>query len=94
MYVIGDTIRFTAGIRKLNGQLHDPTEVRIEIKKPNGKILFEGIAEKESTGNYYYDWTISEVIDKSNIIAIFIWEEAGKTNKKRLKFKVVPETDY
>lgn len=93
IYVIGDTIRFTASITNLDGQAYDPDEVKVSVISPNGKALLkEATAMKTlDPGNYYYDWKIEGVADPSNLIVVWDW---SGSNKKRMKFKVVPETDY
>ena len=92
IYVIGDTIRFTASIANLDGNAYDPEEVKLSVKSPDGTILLDEVsATKVTTGNYRYDWKITGVTDASKLIVIWDW---SGPNKKRMKFKVVPETDY
>ena len=95
IYVIGDTIRFTASITDLEGNPYDPEKVTITVISPNGTILLnEAPATKVATGNYRYDWTVSGVTDPANLIVVWDWISGSVLNKKRQKFKVVPETDY
>jgi hypothetical protein len=91
IYVIGDTIRFTAGIVNMDGNAYDPEEVKLSVISPDGTVLLDEVsAEKVTTGSYRYDWQISGVTDASKLIVIWNWSN----NKKRMKFRVVPETDW
>lgn len=92
-YLIGDTIRFTSIIKNLDGNLYSPDEVTISVYKKNGDcLLSQQIADKESHGNYKYDWTIKGTDDitlvKSNDL-IVIWDWSGP-HRKRMEFKIIP----
>ncbi|MCK9320349.1 hypothetical protein [Methanoculleus sp.] len=91
LYVIGDTIRFTAGIQNMNGAYYDPEEIKIDVIGANGiKLLENGIPIKTTTGNYYYDWQIQGITDRYNLIVVWRWDN----NIKRVKFKAIPETEW
>jgi uncharacterized repeat protein (TIGR01451 family) len=95
IYVIGDTIRFTASITNMAGNAIDPDEVTVTVLSPDGTTLLEeATATKVTIGSYRYDWTVDGVADPSKLIVIWDWTQGGTVNKKRMKFKVVPETDY
>ncbi len=95
IYVIGDTIRFTASIVNMDGEALDPEEVKVSVMSPDGTVLLDEVtATKTATGSYRYDWTVSGVTDPAKLIVIWDWTQGEVTNKKRMKFKVVPETDY
>jgi hypothetical protein len=91
IYVIGDTIRFTAGIKSMDGEYSDPTEIKISVIGADGEeLLTDATPLKSSTGNYYYDWQIQGITDKYNLIAVWRWDN----NIKRVKFRAIPETDW
>ena len=91
IYVIGDTIRFTASIANLDGNAYDPEEITIDVIGADESILLEGgIPTRTDPGNYYYDWKIDTVTDRYNLIAIWRWDN----NIKRIKFRAIPETDW
>jgi hypothetical protein len=95
IYVINDTIRFTASIADISGNVIDPDTVTIKVISPDETVLLEKTtALRESEGSYYYNWTINGIEDNANLIAIWEWEQGGTVNVKRQKFRVVPETDY
>jgi hypothetical protein len=91
IYLIGDTIRFTASIVNLDGVSYDPDVVTVSIFSADGTELLENAeAVKKSAGSYYYDWKVQGVTDKEDLIVIWDW---SGLHKKRLKFTVIPETE-
>ena len=89
LYLIGDTIRFTASIVDLDEEVTDPEVVTISVFTQSGEELLDNVAAtKDSTGVYHYDWKITGVTDKSNLIVVWDW---SGNQKKRMNFKVIPE---
>jgi len=95
IFTIGDTIRFTASIADIEGNPYDPEVVTVSVLTPDGKTLLDDeTAIRVATGNYKYDWTIEGVTNLANLIVVWNWVQGNLTNKKRMKFRVVPETHY
>jgi len=91
IYLIGDTIRFTAAIRDLDGEIQNPGEITVSVFSAAGEeLLASQPAIKDGAGSYHYDWEIQGIIDKSNLIVVWDW---SGPHKKRMKFKVIPETE-
>jgi len=92
IFLIEDTIRFTANIKNLAGETCSPEVITVSVFSEDGtKILDSKTAIKdEEKDNYYYDWKITGVLNKSNLIVVWDWSGA---HKKRKKFKVILETD-
>lgn len=91
LYLIGDTVRFTAEIKNLTGGIYDPDTVTVSVFAKDGTELLESAtAIRDEAGKYYYDWEIQGVSDKTDLIVVWDW---SGPNKKRMKFKVIPETD-
>jgi len=97
-YLIGDKIRFTASIVNLDGDTDVPGIVTVSVYQKDGTILLnKGAATATDTpGEYYYDWIITgpteaiPLIKATDLIVVWDWTES---QKKRMKFKVIPETD-
>ena|SRR6056297_2894674 len=95
IYVIGDTIRFTANIVNMDGDAFNPAEVTVTVLTPDGSILLdESTAISEGAGSYIYDWTITGITVPANLIVVWEWNSGSQVNIKRQKFRVVPQTDY
>ena len=91
IYVIGDTIRFTAEIKDMEGNLYDPQTIAVSVIGADGaEFLEETTPTKTDVGNYYYDWQIQGMTENYNLMVVWEWDN----NMYRMKFKVVPETDY
>lgn len=92
LYLIGDTIRFTAKIKNLDGAEYKPDIVTISIFSEDGTELLDSkpALEDEELGSYHYDWKVTGITDRSNLIVVWDWSGA---HKKRKKFKVILETD-
>lgn len=93
-YLIGDTIRFTGAIVKLDGVDYDPPVITVSVFKKNGECLLnQKPADYVSKGSYKYDWTIKgtdEVTLAQSNDLIVIWDWSGP-HKKRLNFMVIPQ---
>jgi len=91
LYLINDTIRFTAEIVNLSGISYDPDIVTVSVFSQAGTELLESAAAtKDTAGKYYYDWKITGITDKSNLIVVWDW---SGDQKKRMKFRAIPETE-
>lgn len=91
LYLIGDTIRFTAEIKNLAGETYDPDAVTVSVFSEDGTELLESkAATKDEAGSYHYDWEVTGVTDRNNLIVVWDW---SGPHKKRKKFKVILETD-
>ena len=97
-YLIKDTIRFTASIVNLDGDTDVPGEVTVSVYQKDGTVLLNGAAATPDVtpGEYHYDWKIDgpseeiPLIKASDLIVVWDWDSI---HKKRMKFKVIPETD-
>ena len=97
-YLIRDTIRFTASIVNLDGDVDVPGEVTVSVYQKDGTVLLNGVAATPDAtpGEYHYDWKIDgpseeiPLIKASDLIVVWDWDSI---HKKRMKFKVIPETD-
>ena len=94
-YLIRDTIRFTASIVNLDGEVDVPGEVTVSVYQKDGTVLLNGaVATADDVpGEYYYDWKIdgteeTPLIKASDLIVVWDWDSI---HKKRLKFSVIPE---
>lgn len=92
LYLIGDTIKFTATIVDLKGEAYDPEIVTVSVFSENGEELLASkpAIKDEEEGYHYYEWIVAGVTDKSNLIVVWDW---SGPHKKRKKFKVILETD-
>lgn len=58
-YQVGETLRLNAVITDSNGNLYDPSSVKIKINKPGGtEALPLSNMMELSKGSYYYDYLI------------------------------------
>ena len=97
-YLIKDTIRFTASIVGLDGETEVPGIVTVTVYHKDGTVLLNAGAATvdETPGDYYYDWKIDgpsediPLVKASDLIVVWDWDGI---HKKRLKFKVILETD-
>ena len=94
-YLIRDTIRFTASIVNLDGDVDVPGEVTVSVYQKDGTVLLNGATATadETPGEYYYDWKIdgtetTPLIKASDLIVVWDWDSV---HKKRLIFSVIPE---
>ncbi|EHL78975.1 hypothetical protein [Bacillus smithii] len=75
----GDTVRLKCHFKTFDGQLIDPTDVKLTIYKSD-KTVIEQIqlddTNKENVGVFYYDYTPASELDE------FIFEFAGSVNNK------------
>lgn len=56
---VGDTVRLRSSFYNFAGELADPTSVTITIYDGDKVVLVNaGATTKESTGIYYYDYTV------------------------------------
>jgi len=91
-YLIGDTIRFTASIVKLDGEPYYPDEVTVSVFLKDGtKLLDKAGADKiiGEEGEYKYDWLIDSKLEKDSKLVV-IWDWSGP-HKKKLEFLVETE---
>jgi hypothetical protein len=71
--IIGDTIRLKATFYNYSGALADPDSVTAKIYSHIGQILLAtGAATKESTGVYYYDYTVP-----ADVPGLIVYEFSG-----------------
>jgi hypothetical protein len=62
--VTGNTVRLKASFYSFADELADPSDVVINIYAHiNKKLIQTGTPVKESTGVYYYDYTIPDDVD-------------------------------
>jgi len=62
-YDRGDVVRLTANFTNLAGSAADPSSVTLRIKQPDNSVVtynFPGTLTKDSTGQYHYDFAITE----------------------------------
>jgi len=93
-YLIRDTIRFTASIVNLDGEVDIPDVVTVTVYQRDGtKILDKANAiASDVLGEYYYDWKIDGTEETPLVKAcdlIVVWDFAEQ--KKRMEFLVIPE---
>ncbi len=93
-YLIKDTIRFTASIVNLDGDVDVPGEVTVSVYQRDGTVLLDKVSANTTNtpGEYYYDWKIDGTEETPLIKAcnlIVVWDFAEQ--KKRMEFKVIPE---
>ncbi len=89
-YLIGDTIRFTASMVKLDGEEYDPDEVKIAVFLKDGtELLKETDAEKiiGKEGEYKYDWLIDSVLKKDSRLVV-VWSWNPPKHLKKMDFIV------
>jgi len=94
IYLIGATIRFTALIQDFDGETYDPETITVSVYTADGTKLLDAATpseaeEDETEYNYYYDWKVSGITSKSGLIVVWDYDD----DKKRMKFKVILETD-
>ena len=57
----GDLVRLWGEYRDGDEVAHDPTVVKLSIRHPGGKVVTytygDGLLLKDSTGNYYFDFS-------------------------------------
>lgn len=91
-YKSGDTIRLLCEFRDFSDALSDPELIKIKIYDQKYLMIDEisvPTTSKESSGNYFYDYTIpSEYLNQS---LYYEWyaEISGKPSLNRGQFKVV-----
>ena len=63
-YDIGDVVRYSAAFTNNAGAAADPTAVKLKLLSPLGNRIdltyAAGEVQKDSTGNYHYDLTLTE----------------------------------
>ena len=71
IYLIGDTIRFTAIIKNMDGEEYDPSNITVSVFKADGtELLSNAEAIKKEKGSYYYDWKVEGTTENTNLIAV------------------------
>jgi hypothetical protein len=75
----GDTVRLKCHFKAFDGQLIDPTDVKLTIYKSDETVIEQihlDDTNKENVGVYFYDYTPASELDE------FIFEFAGSVNNK------------
>ena len=86
-YIIGDTIKFYAEIKKYDGTLVDPSAISLEIRDSSDTLVTTLTPAKTATGKYEVEWTITG--DAKTLYAKLIYTAGGKGHIYTTKFDVV-----
>ena len=86
--LIGNTVRFRASFYNFADELADPSDVTVNIYAHIHKTPIEtGAPVKESTGVYYYDYTIPDDVD-GDLVFEFIGTLEEKPTVARQKIEI------
>jgi len=93
IYLIGAIIRFTALIKDMEGEITEPASITVTVFSADGTKLLDKATPtnitEETEYNYFYDWKVTGITVNTQLIVVWDYDD----DKKRMKFKVLLETD-
>jgi hypothetical protein len=92
-YKAGNTVRFSCEFRDFADTLADPSLIKFKIYNQKYEIVQEvsvsSSANKQSTGKYFYDYTIPTQYANQKLIYEWYGEVGGNPSLDRNTFKVM-----